>query len=154
MAPIRRVSNIEIENARIIYPNFSGKEGRYNREGERSFGVVIDDIDLAQRLGEDGWNIRVLKPRDGEETPNHYLNVSVNFNFWRRPEIYMICNGVKTLLDEESINVLDGAAIVSADVVVRPRQWDDGGDTRIKAYLQEMYITIEQSRFASKYSDM
>lgn len=66
----------------------------------------------------------------------------------------MICDGHKTRMDEEDLDILDGADIVAADVVVRPRMWDDGGETRVKAYLQELYITIQRSRFAAKYADM
>lgn len=150
---IKRANNIEIENATLKYLNFSGKEGRYNREGDRGFAVVIDDPELAQTLAADGWNVRISRPRDENDQPFHYINVSINFNFWRRPEVYMICNGVKTLLDEESIGELDTARIVNADVVIRPRQWDDNGETKIKAYLQELYVVIERSRFANKYAD-
>ena len=66
----------------------------------------------------------------------------------------MICDGHKTKLDEEDLDILDGADIITSDIVVRPRLWDDNGTTRIKAYLQELYVTIQQSRFAAKYADM
>ena len=147
--------NIYFENAEIIFKNFSGRPTKYQRqEGFRTFSVVVDDPDMAQHLSEDGWNIRILRPRNEDDTPRHILDVSINFNFWKKPEIYMICDGHKTKLDEEDLNILDGADIITSDIVVRPRLWDDGGTTRIKAYLQELYVTIRQSRFAAKYADM
>ena len=147
--------NIYFENAEITFKNFSGRPTKYQRqEGFRTFSVIVDDPDMVQHLNEDGWNVRILRPRNEDDSPRHVLDVSINFNFWKKPEIYMICDGHKTRLDEEDLDILDGADIITSDIVVRPRLWDDNGTTRIKAYLQELYVTIRQSRFAAKYADM
>ena len=147
--------NIYFENAEITFKNFSGRPTKYQRqEGFRTFSVVVDDPDMAQHLSEDGWNVRILRPRNEGDAPKYVLDVSINFNFWKKPEIYMICDGHKTKIDEEDLDILDGADIITSDIVVRPRLWDDNGTTRIKAYLQELYVTIQQSRFAAKYADM
>ena len=147
--------NIYFENADITFKNFSGHPTKYQRqEGFRTFSVLIDDADMAQKLSDDGWNVRILRPRNEGDPIRHCIDVSINYNFWKKPEVYMICNGKKTHLDEEDLDVLDGADIITSDIVLRPRLWDDNGTTRIKAYLQELYVTIQQSRFAAKYADM
>ena len=147
--------NIYFENAEITFRNFAGRPTKYQRqEGVRTFSVLIDDPDMAQKLSEDGWNVRILRPRNEGDTPRHCIDVSINFNFWKVPEIYLICDGKKTRLDEDDLAILDSADIITCDIVLRPRMWDDDGTTRIKAYLQELYVTIQQSRFAAKYADM
>ena len=98
--------NIIMENARVIFRNFAGKEGKYSRAGARNFCVIIDDPELAQRLADEGWNIRILPPRDEGDDPKHYLQVAVSFENIP-PKVFMITRKAKTQLDEESIDTLD-----------------------------------------------
>ena len=58
-----------IEDARIIFRNFEGRPGRYNQEGRKNFGVVIEDQAVADQLTAEDWNIKVLEPRDEDEGP-------------------------------------------------------------------------------------
>lgn len=144
--------NIIIEGARIIFPNFSGKAGKYNKEGERSFGVILpEDIDV-HRLEEEGWNIRWLRPRDEYEEPTPYMQVAVSFK-GRPPKVVMVSGGKKAPLDEENIRLLDFAELENVDVVIRPYNWEAQGRTGVKGYLKTMYATIMEDEFAGKYRD-
>lgn len=148
----RQIDNIKMEGARIIFRNFSGKPDNFNPQGgKRGFNVIIDDPKLADKLAADGWNIKVLKPRDETEEPTPFLPVKVNYGAIA-PAIYMITKRNKTLLNEDTIGLLDNADIESVDIIIRPYQYDVRGEQGIAAYVQTMYVVIREDEFASKYS--
>lgn len=145
------------ENTRIMFRNFSGEEGRYNRQGDRNFCVPIEDEDLAAKLIEDGWNVRILRPRDENDSPLHYIQVSVSYKTGA-PRVFLVNGTSKTPLDDSTISILDDVEIESCDIIIRPYNWkiESRGniDSGVKAYLKTMYVVVKPDPFSSKYDDM
>lgn len=151
------MQNLNIENARIGYKNFRGLESKYNAQGNRTFSVFIDDVNTAEALIADGWNLKVRNKKDvaDGEDPKYHLPVSVKYGSdYYRPRIFQITSSGKTLLTEETVDLLDYSIFEKVDLSIRPYEWEVNGTTGIKAYVDEMYVTIQEGAFASKYSDI
>lgn len=136
-----------IEGAKIIFRNFEGRETEFNRAGDKNFCVILPE-GLAEQLSEDGWNVRIRPPRDDQEEPFRYMPVKVKYGR-RPPRIYMVTKRHTTLLDEESVKALDYAEIKDIDITINPYEYAPG---KISAYVDVMYVTIEEDAFADKYA--
>lgn len=143
--------DLVIEGAKLIFRNFSGKGDQYNREGDRNFNVIIDDENIAKRLAEEGWNIKVRPPREEGDDTLYRMPVKVNFDSDYPPKIWLVTKRATNLLNEDTVGDLDFAEIRNADLIISPYHWEVNGTSGIKAYLKTMYVTIEEDVFADKY---
>lgn len=149
---------LQIDDARIIYRNFSGIGSKFNREGDRNFSIIIEDQDVADELVKNGWNVKIKPPRDkngnvlSDEPPFMFLPVKIKFND-RGPIAYLITGKRKNKLDEESIGILDNVDILGVDLDLRAYDWEVNGKTGRTAYLQSICVTQEVDRFAERYAD-
>lgn len=141
-----------VEDARLIFKNFEGKEGPYNRKGDRNFGLVLTP-ELAEQLLADGWNVKYLEAREEGEEPTPWLPVSVNFKN-RPPRVVLLSNNGKTRthLNEDTVETVDMIDIQNVDLIVRAYEWSVNDKSGIKAYLQSMFITIREDALERKYA--
>ena len=151
---------LQIDDARITYRNFSGVGGRFNREGDRNFALIIPDQETADKLINDtneygvGWNVKVKPPRDEDEEPFIYLQVKVKFSDFG-PNVYLKTGDVMNRLDEESVGCLDNIYIKSVDLDIRPYDDTINGKPFRSAYLHSICVhqDIERDRFAARYAN-
>lgn len=144
---------LQIDDAIIIFRNFSGVGSKFNREGDRNFAVIIPNQEIADALIEEGWKVKIKPPREDGDDPFMYLPVKIKFND-KGPNVYLKTGDAMNKLDEESIGCLDDVDILSADMDIRPYDWEVNGKTGRSAYLQSIRITQRiNDRFAEEYAE-
>ena len=141
-----------VDDARIVFRNFEGREEKYNRRGDRNFALVIPTEEMAQAMTERGWNVKIRDNREDGGDLFMYLPVKVKFND-RGPSIYLNTNGRVNMLDEESVGMIDQIDIASVAMDIRPYDWEVSGKFGRTAYLERMDVVQELDRFAARYAE-
>ncbi len=153
--------NLVINNAQLLrgsFKNFSGTaRPPYNPAGKRSFHVIVSDS-IAEKLRNDGWNVKTLAARDEGDDDIFYIKVSVGFSSGSEPPFVVLKTNKKTVrLNENTIGQLDSAEIKQANLVIRPydlSKYSLAGPTKVTGYLKSMEVTIEEDDIQSRYSDL
>lgn len=147
------VNNINIEGANIIWKNFSGERDRFN-PGKRGFSVVIDDAVMADELKQEGWNVKERPLQEGADPSEQEWTLPVKLNMNRYTQVWLIVGNHKSLLNEDTVAQLDVVDITDCDLSIRPYEWEMSGRIGITAYVDSMYVTIRENKFAEKYADL
>lgn len=148
-----KMNKLYIENARIFRKNLHGEKREYNPDGKRTFYLALDP-ELADQLHDDGWNVLQVPARDEGEPPLNYIVVEARYNNEYQklnPKIYIVTDRKKTLLDESNVGILDTVRIKHVDIRVNPYHWRVGSKTGVKAYVDKMYVEIEEDPMDVKY---
>ena len=148
---------LQIDDARIVYRNFSGVGSQFNREGDRNFCLIIPNQEIADMLIAQGWNVKIKAPREEGDEPFMFLPVKIKFND-RGPSVYLKSGNRQNRLSEETVGMLDNIDISSVDMDIRPYDWVMYEGTKNErsgrtAYLQSILVEQEIDRFTARYSD-
>lgn len=85
------------------------------------------------------------------------MPVEVRFNNQNpnlNPEIYLVTERKKTKLDESNVAILDTVRIKNVNIRVNPYNWKVGSKSGVKAFLDKMYVEIEEDPMDIKYANI
>ena len=150
-----RTNLVIVENGKFIFDtNFAGdpKKDRFGND-ERKANLVIPDIDLARELIDDGFNVRLTKPRVGEEegfVPRYFVKVKLNYKSTWPPKVYLVTDEDKSvLLDEESVACLDDIWVDRVNAVLNRYEGPNGKSLYVKS--MEVYQKVDDDPISAKY---
>lgn len=147
--------NLRVENAVVIYRNFSGAPTNFNPQGgKRTFCLCLPN-QWAEILKQEGWNIKERQFEDGDVL--QYTEIVVNENSTYPPHLYLISEfmGKKTLnlLPPELYKKLDQDMIVGLDMEIHPFEHGRGVAGAKKGYLKNLWATLQSvNDFGGKYA--
>lgn len=143
---------LQIDDARIIFKNFSGEESKFNRAGDRNFAVRINDPDVVDQLIADGWNVTVKPPKEEGDDPYMYIKVKIKFND-RGPKVFLKSGKHVRRLSEQNVGLLDSIDILRVDLDLRAYDWEVNGKTGRTAYLDSINVEQNLNRFEEYYEN-
>lgn len=142
-------NDITIEDARIIFRNFEGREEKFNPKGKRNFGLVLP-FELADEMLANGWNVKYLKPREDGDVPQPWIQVKVSFDN-KPPKLVQVTRRGKTMIDEGLCETWDWVDIETADITITPYDYNINGNTGRSCYLKTAVFKIEEDYLMDKW---
>ena len=148
-----------ITNAQILsmpFRNFEGRKSEYNPMGEKEFGVVIEDPELAQQMAEDNWNVKTLTNRDGRDylygiktdgEDLHWVKIKVKYrknngDATIPPVIKIRTANNEINYNEEDLKELDTADLMDVDLKINFSKKTINGKQITTGYLNLMRATM------------
>ena len=156
--PKRVTENLQIDNIRLLWPNFAGEKRKFNEGGKRNFNIAFEEEEAAA-IKEMGWPIREWEREndEGEKEIVYLLKVTVKMDGQRPPVIYLVStipNGElrRTALDEEMVHLLDKLEFSEVHVNLRPYNYDVSGSKGVAAYLKTGVFILAQDDLERRYA--
>lgn len=149
-----------ITDREIRSRNFKGEERRdqvtgkvVNSAGRRNFLLHTLPEEVAEELKDRGCDVKYTKLRDPNDVAVPYISVNVSY-YLKAPEVWMISNGVNTLLDEAHIHLLDDADIKNACISFefgKPKT-KMNGETYTPIFASNIVVEIVPNYIREQYS--
>lgn len=146
---------ILIDDAHIMFRNFSGAPDKFNALGGKRYFHAVIPPQLVATLEEQGYNIKYLKPREEGDLPTAHLKISINTEGRQPPKVYVVNSKGRRQLTPEMFPMLDWADFGRIDLIWNryTRQWPDGRTTTT-AYLQTFFGFVREDELEQRYSEI
>jgi len=141
-----------VENAKLIFRNFEGREAQFNSAGDRNFSLVLDKK-LAEQMKAEGWRVKQLRAREEGEEGDYHIKVIVNYKKGRPPQCILVTSRNRTELGPDEVGMLDLADIKNVDLIINGF-WSDMNGGGYSAYLKTIFVTVNEDALQLKYADM
>jgi hypothetical protein len=158
----RYIEDVQLDNVRVVFKNFTGREEAYNAEGQRNFHVVLPE-ETAEKMIADGWNVKKKDPREEGEKPFYHMKVKVSFKV-KPPRVTMVTKkwnpeleqqtAMRTLLTEDLLMLLDHAEFDRVDMILNASRWEIRGEKGVTAYLKTGFFFIHQDPLEERYASI
>ena len=151
-----RNSYVIIEGTKFIFKtNFSGDPDRDTYGStQRKGNIIIPDIEQARCLIDEGFNVKLTKPRPGEEegfAPKYYVAIKVNYDTEWPPKIFLMTDSAKgVLLDSESVKSIDYMWVENVNVVLNKYEGKNGKSLWVKS--MEVYQKQDDDPISMRHS--
>lgn len=141
-----------IEDAKLVFRNFTGVEREYNSAGDRNFSVILDPK-TAQEMIAEGWRVKQLKARNEDEEGDYHIKVTVNYKKGRPPRCVLLSSRGRSDLGAEEVEVLDVIDVAKADVMING-WWSDMAGGGYGAFLKSIFVTADEDELELKYAQV
>jgi hypothetical protein len=141
---------IILQDAQLLFPNFSGAPTEYNKAGDRNACVLIDDA-LAARLADIGWNIRIGKSSDPDVVPGKFISFTVKTDSKFPPRLWLVRPGRRPeLMAPEEYNILDFARFQSVSLKINQYIWQEKPQ-KVSGFLEEGFFELMPDPLHDRY---
>lgn len=149
---------LEFLQAQIGLRNFEGREGRFNKDGERSFAIFLTEEQAVELINQ-GLNVKPPKfDEEGNQLGRSFLKVKVRFDIMP-PEIFFSRgeedeNGkiIIKLLPMSELRTLDNADLEYCDLKVNVREWIKGPNKGKSVYLDSGVFIAKRNPMIERYN--
>ena len=140
---------VQIDDAQILYRNFSGNKTAFNPAGDRNFCVYVPDGEVDNLVAQ-GWNVKFTNVKEEGDEPRPYIPIKLGYQF-KAPRVVLITSAGKTPLTEDTVKLCDVAEFKKIDLIFRNYDYDFNGTLGRKAYLKTFVATIFEDELERRY---